>query len=152
MPANIKPFVDDASLLTPVAEEALGNTATPEAAVEAHAPGSAADPEHHADEQPAQSTAPDNSSTGEHHHEHHATLHEELVQHCEHSHASGLNSKRSSVADGGELRSTTSGQLRAATEHSIMSIASGEPPHAMLNGYFTVSRRLVGQRAVDLRQ
>jgi hypothetical protein len=53
-------------------------------------------------------------------------MHEEPVQHCEHHHASGVNSKRSSVADGAELRSTTSGQLRAATEHSIMSIASGE--------------------------
>jgi hypothetical protein len=44
-----------------------------------------------------------------------------VLQHSE-QHASGINSKRSSVADGGELRSTTSGQLRAATEHSIMSI------------------------------
>uniref|UniRef100_A0A383WG29 Uncharacterized protein n=1 Tax=Tetradesmus obliquus TaxID=3088 RepID=A0A383WG29_TETOB len=135
VPAIFKPFVDDASLLTPVAEETLGHTSPSAAAAEAPTPDIAESAACYADE-PAHPAAPCDISGVKHPHHPHEHLREpvqqELAQHCE-DHAPGIESKRSSMADGRELRSTTSGQLHAATEHSIMSIAAASE-HSSLAG------------------
>jgi septal ring-binding cell division protein DamX len=116
--------VDDASLLSPVAEETLSTEAPSEAATEAPAHDSAAHLGSHTEDHHADPAA--HSSDSEHLHNHHeASTQDEVAQHGEQE-APGIESKLSSVADGRELRTTTSGHLRAATEHSIMSIASGE--------------------------
>ncbi|WIA40174.1 hypothetical protein OEZ86_013569 [Tetradesmus obliquus] len=134
-PAIFKPFLDDASLLTPVAEEALGHTSPSAAAAEAPAPDIAESAACYADEpaHPAAQCAISGVKHPHHPHEHlPEPVQQELAQHCE-DHAPGIESKRSSMADGRELRSTTSGQLHAATEHSIMSIAAASE-HSSLAG------------------